>query len=310
MARYVDDDVSARLKRLATPTRGLPRDVDAPGDPDVGVAGQWAGWEEWEDPEELPSARAGERRRSTPSRVADRAGAWWRELPTRLRLANMHLLVLVVLAASGLLVTGWYVLSTGGGDLASALPAPANGQSPEASEPSGSPGASATPLAGGGKPTPSGDTSTIVVHVLGAVRRPGVVELPANSRVTDALKAAGGLTAAARPGELNLAQKLADGQQIFIGDQRSPGGQVRPGGTGAPDAPTSSGASPKAGGKVNLNTANEGELTTLPGIGPVTAKAIISWRTASGPFTSVRQLDEVDGIGPRMVERLEPLVTI
>lgn len=117
----------------------------------------------------------------------------------------------------------------------------------------------------------------------------------------DAIARAGGLTTAAEPGDLNLAAPLADGAQIVVGDAKDPGGELR-----------STGGATSDGGSdtVNLNTATQQELETLPGVGPVTAAAIITWREASGPFTDVGQLDEVDGIGAATLARLEPLVSI
>ena len=117
----------------------------------------------------------------------------------------------------------------------------------------------------------------IVVHVVGAVRRPGLVRLTEGARVQDALDAAGGLTGAARPGRLNLAQLLTDGQQVVIGTARRPGqrgaGRNRTSGSPRPG--------PSAATSVDLNRATAAELEQLPGVGPVTAAAILAWRTAA-----------------------------
>ena len=111
----------------------------------------------------------------------------------------------------------------------------------------------------------------IVVHVLGAVRRPGLVRLPSGARVQDAIEAAGGLKRSANPDDLNLAQPLADGQQIVIGTERHPDGEVR----------ESGGADAEPGGapsRIDLNRATPAQLEELPGVGPVTAASIVAWR--------------------------------
>lgn len=140
-------------------------------------------------------------------------------------------------------------------------------------------------------PTPSG----IVVDVGGRVRRPGLVTVPLGSRVADAVRAAGG---ALRPRDLallNLAAKVSDGQLLLVGVAGAPAGAD----------PTSASSGP-----VNLNTATVDQLDSLPGIGPVLAQRIIDWRTANGGFHSVRDLDQVSGIGDSTYAELEPLVSV
>jgi competence protein ComEA len=156
-------------------------------------------------------------------------------------------------------------------------------------------------------PTPT--QAPILVHVLGAVRRPGVVSLPPRSRVQDALRAAGGLRADARPGQLNLASLLEDGEQIVIGTGSAPGGQVR---TGAGPAPASSPDSGAGAGvaEVDLNTATGAQLDQLPAVGPVTAQRILAWRAQHGRFSRVEELQEVDGIGPKTYARIAPHVRV
>lgn len=146
----------------------------------------------------------------------------------------------------------------------------------------------------------------VVVDVAGKVRRPGLVVLPAGSRVADAVEAAGGARKGVDLQPLNLARVLVDGEQIVVGAPASPPGTgVVPGTPPAPD-----GAAPAPGGLVNLNTATQGDLEALPGVGPVTAAAILEWRTRHGGFTSVEDLLEVSGIGEVTLERLAPLVTV
>ena len=140
--------------------------------------------------------------------------------------------------------------------------------------------------------------STVVVSVIGLVGRPGLVTLPSGSRVADAIEAAGGLLPEADPAAVNLAAVLADGQQIAVG---VPGATTSAPGTGVGTA---------QGGPVNLNTATAADLDALPGIGPVLAQRIVSYRDQQGRFTSVEQLDDVPGIGPSIYDQLKPLVTV
>ncbi|MEV3961106.1 ComEA family DNA-binding protein [Nocardia sp. NPDC050193] len=155
----------------------------------------------------------------------------------------------------------------------------------------------------------------LVVSVVGLVNRTGLVRLPPGARVADAISAAGGALDGADLAGLNLAQRLADGDQVRVGPGE-PGGRV-PGsatisGGSAGSAPTTgtSGTGTPAGTPVDLNAATEAELDALPGVGPVTAKAIIAWRRTNGRFTDVEQLAEVDGIGPARLARLRELVTV
>jgi competence protein ComEA len=157
-------------------------------------------------------------------------------------------------------------------------------------------------------PTASATTSQratrLVVHVLGAVRHPGLVKLPENSRVQDAIDAAGGLTGRADPGELNLAQPLADGQQVVIGTTGDPTGEVRDG------QESGAGSGRSATATLDLNRANQTQLEELPGIGPVTAGAILTWRQQHGRFSRIEELQEVDGIGPKTYAQIAPHVRV
>lgn len=161
-------------------------------------------------------------------------------------------------------------------------------QAPEVAPVASSP----LPVAALPSPTPSG----IVVDVGGRVRRPGLVTLPLGSRVADAVRAAGGPLRPRDLALLNLAARVSDGQLLLVGV------------TGA----AAMGADPTAGssGPVDLNTATADQLDGLPGIGPVLAQRIIDWRTAHGGFRSVRDLDQVSGIGDSIYAELEPLVIV
>lgn len=136
----------------------------------------------------------------------------------------------------------------------------------------------------------------LVVHVTGMVASPGVYELPKGSRIKDALAAAGGAVEGADVNALNLAEVLSDGQKIVV---------PKPG-----EAPVSDTTGTQApSGKVNLNTATKGQLEELPGVGPVLAQRIIDYRLRK-KFTSVRQLLEVDGFGPKKYESVKDLITV
>ena len=170
------------------------------------------------------------------------------------------------------------------------------------------------PAAGSAAP----EASQVVVSVVGLVHRPGLTTLAPGSRIADALTAAGGALDGADTIGLNLARPLVDGEQIVVGLQPPPGrpvlgSSVGPG-TPAPAEPsTPSTAPPAAGGPgrpVDLNTASVDQLDALPGVGPVTAAAIVAWRTAHGKFATVDQLGDVDGIGPARLEKLRALVRV
>ncbi len=151
----------------------------------------------------------------------------------------------------------------------------------------------------------SGAPAEVVVHVVGRVRRPGVLRLPLGSRVSDAVAAAGGATRRADVGAVNLARLLVDGEQVRVpapGEPPTPTAGVGGAGPGA-------GSAAAATAPVSLNSADLGALDTLPGVGPVLAQRIVDWRTTHGRFTSVDELTEVSGIGEKLVEQLRPLVT-
>jgi competence protein ComEA len=159
-------------------------------------------------------------------------------------------------------------------------------------------GAPFAPVAG--TPPPS---EGIVVHVGGAVRRPGIFELKPGDRVADALE-----LAVARPGAdldaLNLAEPVVDGAKIDVPRR----GEVADSTQGG--EPTASSSTETTATMVNVNTADETLLDTIPEIGPATAQAIIEYRTQIGSFTSVEQLLEVSGIGPATLEAMRPFVTV
>ncbi|MEA2524921.1 MAG: competence protein ComEA [Thermomicrobiales bacterium] len=148
--------------------------------------------------------------------------------------------------------------------------------------------------------------ATIVVSVEGAVATPGVYHLKADARVQDALNAAGGPTAHADLARVNPAARLRDQERLYIPTLPSTGEPASGGATAAASA--TAGGSPA--GIININTAAVELLDTLPGIGPAIAARIVAYREANGPFRSVDELAEVEGISLAMVDELRSLITV
>jgi competence protein ComEA len=139
----------------------------------------------------------------------------------------------------------------------------------------------------------------LVVHVAGGVARPGLYRLPDGSRVDDAIAAAGGPRPKAALDLVNLAAPVVDGQQVLVPLRGS-----------IEAAPAEGPGAAVPGGKIHLNSATLEQLDELPGIGPVTAQQILSYRKENGAFGSVDELDAVPGIGPARLEQLRPLVDL
>jgi competence protein ComEA len=191
---------------------------------------------------------------------------------------------------------------------------PKAGDPPPAAAPaspgvSGASGGPSTTVVGGG-------TGVVTVHAAGQVNAPGVYSVPAGARVADLITAAGGLSPEADLDRLNLAARVLDGTRIYIprkgeappadagvADPGAAGGAVTGGGA-------SGGAAGAGTGPVDLNTATAAQLDTLPGVGPATAAAILTYRTRHGRFKSVTELLEVPGIGPAKLEAIRPLVMV
>jgi competence protein ComEA len=174
---------------------------------------------------------------------------------------------------------------------------------------------SASPTPG---PAPPQADGPVVVSVVGLVNKPGLVTLAPGARIADAITAAGGALDGADLIGLNMAQRITDGEQIIVGIVGAPGQPAAMGSSissapataGPTDAHSPAGKGSAPGVLVDLNAATVEELDTLPGIGPVTAAAIVAWRDANGRFTSVDQLGDVDGIGPARLEKLRDLVRV
>jgi competence protein ComEA len=164
--------------------------------------------------------------------------------------------------------------------------------------------------------SPPASDATVIVSVVGLVRTPGLVTLGSGARIADALEAAGGALDGADMTGLNMARRVADGEQIVVGIAAPPGlppamgssVSTPPGSASEPAGPAET--SPAPGAPVDLNAATVEQLDALPGVGPVTASAIVEWRTANGRFANVDQLGEVDGIGPARLEKLRNLVHV
>lgn len=180
-------------------------------------------------------------------------------------------------------------------------------------------------------PVPS-PNATVKVHVTGSVKNPGVYELPSSARVVDAVMAAGGATTSADLQRINLAQTIIDAEQVFVPSRSmhsvsSPtvAPRLRPSRTTQPPV-TVPGATPpvdplvtttvassgssSGSSKVNINTASTEQLDTLPGVGPSTAKAIITYRTQKGSFKRTSDLMNVPGIGPAKYDAMKSSVTV
>lgn len=143
--------------------------------------------------------------------------------------------------------------------------------------------------------------NTIFVHVCGAVKRPGVYELTPDARVCDAIKAAKGLKKKAADTDVNQAQKVSDGEQIYI-PYRSHNATVES------DGATS--ATNDTDDRINLNSATLEELTTLPGIGDAKAASILAYREEHGSFASIEEIKNISGIKDGVYTKIEAYITV
>jgi competence protein ComEA len=212
-------------------------------------------------------------------------------------------IALAAIAAIAVLVTIFTLMRDQPAPVRSAKLPPVDAVSSASRDPSSSPTA---------KPN-----QPVVVSVVGLVHTPGLVTLAPGARIADALNAAGGTTDGADTIGLNMARQVDDGEQIVVGIAPVKGqppvlGSSVSSGTATPGVPSTASrpAKPAPAEVLNLNTATVQQLDGLPGVGPVTAAAIVAWRDANGKFASVDQLAEVDGIGPARLEKLRPLVRV
>ena len=242
------------------------------------------------------------------ARFADRFHDWRAD-------ARFGVVVLVLVAVVAGVI--WYRIGIGGATAGESGTAPAAVTTTAPSTTLVGP----TPTGAGGRGTTKRASTTIAVHVAGAVSHPGVVELHAGARVIDAVEAVGGARPEGDLDRLNLAAKVSDGQRVYVAKvgQADPG-VVDASGSGATGADPAGGdagggvagapVGGAAGEKVNLNTATQAQLEQLPGIGPTYAQSIIAERERRGGFTSVNDLRSVHGIGEKRFAELAPLVTV
>jgi competence protein ComEA len=269
-------------------------------------------------PSGSPAAGGRHARRPVPvprravDRAADLTPAGARSLlggRPHLGAAQVGLVALVV--ALGLLLSAWWLVRASGAGPGEVAPPRVGGAVPTTPSTPSTPATPSLPAASGApSPTAGGPESeqSIVVDVVGKVRRPGIAVLPVGARVVDAVRAAGGVRRGVDPATVNMARLLSDGEQVVVG---GPAGAVGAAGTlGTPGTAAGSGPAPPSGGLVNLNTADQATLETLPGVGPVTAAAILEWRAQHGAFTSVDELLEVSGIGDATLAEIAPHVTL
>ncbi|MFC5949290.1 helix-hairpin-helix domain-containing protein [Pseudonocardia lutea] len=249
-----------------------------------------------EQPDEQPPGRTPGTRPSRLTRVAARwVPAAWRGARLDPGRAGALALVLVAAVAAVVAAVGVWSARPRAEQVPPVLPTVALHGAAEPGAPTST--AAAPPAA----------HADLVVSVSGKVREPGLVRVPDGSRVADVLDAAGGALPGTDLAGLNLARRVADGEQVAVGVPSAADAGGAPSGP-APAGGGSGGAAP--GGKVDLNRATLEQLDGLPGVGPVTAQRILDWRTRNGRFARVDQLREVEGIGERRFTQLRELVTV
>ncbi len=249
-------------------------------------------------------------RRSPPGRrerfaeaVRERIPLWVR---TRCGLEPRTLAALAVVLAVATVIAGAFFWTgrpepVRAPDVVRAVPPPVAASASEVSTPLPAQAAPPTAVAS------AASQPNVVVDVSGKVRRPGVLTLPAGSRVADALSAAGGAQPGADLTGLNRARVLLDGEQVLVGLPGPPGGGPGPGAAPGPAGGPAAGA-PGPAAPLSLNAATAEQLDSLPGVGPVLAQHIVDHRSRHGGFRTVAELRDVDGIGERRFADLEPLV--
>ncbi|GAB7144670.1 ComEA family DNA-binding protein [Mycobacterium riyadhense] len=277
--------------RTEPPAQRLRRrlDADAHAEPDAAESAD-------DDPQDDPNSLL-------PRWLPDTAGGqgWLAKVRADPRRAGA--IALAVIAALAVLVTVFTLVRDRPAPVMSAKLPPVERVSSTGPKPSTSAGA--------------GADRPVVVSVVGLVHKPGLVTLPPGARIADALQAAGGAVDGADTIGLNMARPLGDGEQIVVGlapmsgQPTALGSSVTTGSVSGPATTSGRAKTPaKPADALDLNTATVEQLDALPGVGPVTAAAIVAWRQANGKFTSVDQLADVDGIGPARLDKLRALVRV
>lgn len=223
------------------------------------------------------------------------------------RAALAALVACALVAAGALLATWWFGRGMDDdGSLASEVGLASTGAWEVSGGAGSSGGGDVARLAGVGDGVRAGvpTSAQLAVHVAGAVSRPGLVRLWAGARVDDAVRSAGGVLPGADVGRVNLARRLNDGEQVYVPRVGEEFVGVDPVGS------QNSGPDPPGSSLVNINTADASTLETLPGIGPVLAGRILDYREENGPFPDVEALSGVSGIGPAVLAKLRPQVTV
>lgn len=261
---------------------GLPLDLDDPGD--LVIA-----------PDRPPL--------DEPAYVARHAGVRRSELG-RWGVSAQHVTVAALLVVGLVVAVAWWALRSVPHAETVQVSSQRYVPSPPPAVPPTSAATTSHPSGQGGAPSATVSSTRLVVDVAGKVRHPGIVELPPGSRVVDAIVAAGGTKPGVSLTSLNLARLLVDGEQIIVGLDVPvvPGGPSNTSGSG--------GAATTTVAPIDLNTATEEQLESLPDVGPVTAQAILTWRTDNGPFSNVDDLLEVSGIGQATLADIRPYVYV
>ena len=153
-------------------------------------------------------------------------------------------------------------------------------------------------------------TDVIIVDVAGEVENPSVIELPTESRINDAIQAAGGLTAQADTSQINRAAILSDGEKIFIPTKPTPPNTTNLPTTGAGSSNGETDVGNPTNSLININYASAAELQEVPGIGPVTSAKIIQYRLDHGQFRKLDEIKKVSGIGDKTYEKMKPFICI
>jgi competence protein ComEA len=267
------DAARARLERVVTaPASGwLPAEPDADHPPEAGV----------DD--------------AAPPAASRSVGGHARPRAPRRRFDGRTLAALGVIAVVSLLLATWYVWRSW--PVAADVPDRSEIVTPAPAVPTGAPVSTSPSPAPAAIPA----AGSLVVHVAGTVVDPGIVTLPAGARVADAIQAAGGALPETDLSGVNLARILVDGEQVLVG---------LPAVAGAPLAATPAPSGGSETGPLDLNSATLDQLQNLPGVGPVLAQRIVDWRTDNGRFTSVEELQEIDGIGEQRLEDLRSRVRV